>query len=236
VAVIWLSLWYIENKMIRKEPLITNEVYHVFNRSIAGFHIFNNNEEFLRMKQLIKYYQIDNELKFSAFIELKQMQEKGFNSYFNEISAGKDKIVQIIAYSFMPTHIHLILKQLAENGIVDYMIKISDSYTRYFNTLYKRKGPLWESRFKNVLVKNDEQLLHLTRYAHLNSVTAKLVNRPEDWEFSSYKEYLGKIKDNSAICQFNDLLEIEPSQYRKFVNNQISYQRELSKIKDLLID
>lgn len=221
---------------MRKEPLVTKEVYHVFNRSIAGFHIFNNNEEFLRMKQLIKYYQIKNELRFSDFIQLKQVQEEGFNNSFNKILINNDKSVQIISYCFMPTHIHFILKQLAENGIVDYMRKISDSYTRYFNTLYKRKGPLWEGKFKNVLVKNDEQLLHLTRYIHLNSTTAKLVNRPEDWEFSSYKEYLSEVDDNSVICQFNDILEIKQSQYRKFVNDQISYQRELAKIKDLLID
>lgn len=231
-----LSLWYIEINMIRKEPLVTNEVYHVFNRSIAGFRVFNNDEDFLRMKQLMKYYQIKNELRFSDFIELKQLQEEGFNNYFNKILINNDKSVQIIAYCFMPTHIHFILKQLTENGIADYMRKILDSYTRYFNTFHKRNGPLWGGRFKNVLIKNDEQLLHLTRYLHLNSTTAKLVDRPEDWEFSSYKEYLSEVGDDSAVCQFSDILEIKPFSYHKFVNDQIFYQRELAKIKELLID
>ena len=235
MRVSWLNLWYIRIKM-RKEPLVTDGIYHVFNRSIAGFHIFNNNEEFLRMKQLMKYYQIKNELRFSDFIELKQVQEEGFNNYFNKILIDKDKLIQIIAYSFMPTHIHLIVKQLSNDGISDYMGDFLNSYTRFFNTKYKRKGPLWESKFKNVLVKSDEQLLHLTRYLHLNSTTAKLVDRPEDWEFSSYNEYLGKENEIRSICEFKDLLDIKPSEYRKFVNDQISYQKELAKIKDLLID
>ena len=87
-----------------------------------------------------------------------------------------------------------------------------------------------------ILVKNDEQLLHLTRYLHLNPVTAKIVDRPEEWEFSSFNEYLEKESGVQSICEFKDLLDINPSQYRKFVNDQISYQRELAKIKKLLID
>ncbi len=78
----------------------------------------------------------------------------------------------------MPTHIHLILKQLKEDGISAYMSKILNSYTCYFNRRTKRKGPLWESRFKRVEVTSDEQLLHLTRYIHLNPVTAHIVEEP----------------------------------------------------------
>ncbi len=135
----------------------------------------------------------------------------------------------------MPTHFHLILKQLQNNGISDYMRKILESYSSYFNMKHKRKGPLWESKFYNILVKDDEQLLHLTRYIHLNPVTAKLVDKPKDWEFSSYKEFYSRENNFYRICQFNNILEINPLSYRKFVNDRISYQRELAKIKRLLI-
>ncbi|MEK7142647.1 MAG: transposase [Patescibacteria group bacterium] len=216
--------------------LVNGEVYHIFNRSIADFVIFNDSDEYERMWQLIKYYQTENELKYSVFIRSKRVEKEDFNNFFNSIIQNKEKIVQIIAYCLMPTHFHLILKQYKNDGISNYIRKILESYSSYFNARHKRRGPLWESKFKNVLVEKDEQLLHLTRYIHLNSVTDKLVNKPEDWFFSSYREYVNKVKDNSAVCQFENILEINPNTYDKFVNNQIAYQRELAKIKNLLIE
>lgn len=222
---------------MRKDPITTGEVYHIFSRSIAGFIIFNNDYDYERMRQLFQYYKINNDnIRYSDFANFQFVNNDGFYNTFNTIKKDKEQLVQIIAYCLMPTHIHLILKQLHDKGISQYMKHVLDSYSKYFNVQHKRNGPLWESRFKSVLVKKDEQLLHLTRYFHLNPVTAKLINKPQDWQFSSYKEYLGKVEDNNAICQFNDLLEITSSQYRKFVNDRISYQRGLAKIKNLTLD
>jgi putative transposase len=103
----------------------------------------------------------------------------------------------------MPTHFHAILKQLSSDGISIMMRKILDSYSRYFNIKNKRKGPLWESRFNRIVLKSDDELLHLTRYIHLNPVTAYLVEKPEDWPFSSYNEYIGNIKKEEGICNFS---------------------------------
>lgn len=221
---------------MRKDLLVTGEYYHVFSRSIADFRIFNQEDEFLRMRQLLKYYQIENELRFSDFIELKKVQQEGFNNSFKNTLKDKEKLVQIIAYCLMPTHVHLILNQLKRRGISIYIADVFNSYTRYFNIKHKRKGPLWESEFKNVLIRSDKQLLHLTRYLHLNPVTAKLVDRPQDWIFSSYQEFLSKGNIIDSLCQFNNILEIKPSLYRKFVKDHISYQKELAKIKSLILD
>jgi putative transposase len=114
--------------------------------------------------------------------------------------------------------------------------KILESYSSYFNAKHKRKGPLWESKFKNILVDSDEQLNHLVRYVHLNPTTARHVESPEEWLFSSYREYIGEISDNQKVCQFDDILDIKPNSYRKFVTDQVSYQRELAQIKKLLFD
>ena len=81
-----------------------------------------------------------------------------------------------------------------------------------------------------------EQLDHLLRYLHLNPSTANLVEKPEDWPYSSYGEYLRKVDNKLAICQYEDIIDVIPSSYRKFVNDQISYQRELARIKNLIIE
>ncbi|MBM2821151.1 MAG: hypothetical protein HW405_911 [Candidatus Berkelbacteria bacterium] len=223
---------------MRKDLLVNGEIYHIFTRSIADYRVFNNRNEFERMRRLIKYYSANTKIKFSDFMALKLVNNVGFDKGYETLLQNKDQLVQIIAYCFMPTHIHLALKQIALNGISKYIKVVLDSYTRYFNSLHKRKGPLWESRFNNVLVRSDEQLLHLTRYIHLNPVTAFLVKKPEDWLFSSYKEYLSDADKNQSekMCQFIDILEIQPTLYSKFVNDRISYQRELAKIKNLLLE
>lgn len=163
------------------------------------------------------------------------MPEKEKEKIRNGIKS-EPKIVEIIAYCIMPNHIHLLLEQIEENGISKYMNNILNSYSRYFNTKYERKGPLWESRFKNVMVLTDEQLIHLTRYIHLNPVTASLVNKPEDWQFSSYKEYIGKIETDKFICKFDDYIDVSPSIYADFVENNIDYQKELAMIKNAIFD
>jgi len=221
---------------MRKNPLVNGETYHIFTRSIADFHIFNNESEFQRMVQLLRYYRKEIELKFSHFLELKNTQKQGFNSAFEVISKDKNHSVEIIAYCLMPTHPHLILKQLNDNGISKYLSNVLNGYTRYFNIKHKRKGPLWESEFKSVLIENDEQLLHLTRYIHLNPVTANLIKRPEEWDYSSYKEYISDNNNTIKICDFDEVLEIDSDRYGRFVHDRISYQKELSKIKKLIMD
>jgi len=220
--------------MERKEKLVEGTVYHIFNRSIADFKIFNNDLEYLRIKNMIRYYQIESaDFKFSKFITLEKIKEDGFNSNFISFSQGKEKLVQIIAYCIMPTHFHLILKQLKEKGISIFMRNILNSYSHYFNIKHKRKGPLWESRFQNKFVETDEQLLHLTRYVHLNPVTAFLVDKPEQWLWSSYNEYLSKVDKDEKVCDYEGILDVEPVSYGAFTDERIDYQRELAKLKDL---
>ncbi|MBN2484225.1 MAG: transposase [Candidatus Omnitrophica bacterium] len=214
--------------------LVNEGVYHVFTKSIAGFRIFNNLRDYMRIEGLILYYQNSINIRFSyrdRFTRQKSSLVGGIES-----TNPEEKIVNIIAYCIMPTHLHFILKQLKEHGISAFMGKILNSYSKYFNTKYKRKGPLWEGRFKRVLVESDEQLLHLTRYVHLNPVTAGFINNPEDWSASSYREYVFRKFQKEKICQYQDLLAIKPTRYRQFVEGRISYQRQLAKIKDFLFD
>lgn len=221
--------------MKRKDQLIEDQIYHIFSRSIAEYQIFNDEYDFQRMINLFIFFQIQEPpASFSVYTRLEKVQQDGFIKSFAPFAQEQEKIVQIIAYCLMPTHVHLILKQLKPSGISIFMGNVLNSYTRYFNTKHHRKGPLWESKFKNVLIESDEQLLHLTRYLHLNPTSAFLVKKPQDWKFSSYKEYLSQI--NYPICQFDDLLTLRPKEYKTFVQDRIAYQRELSIIKKQLID
>ncbi len=216
----------------RKVPLVNGETYHILSKSIAGCKIFRDYKELERMRSLFKYYQTENPaFAFSIFFETKNK-----HTFVEKYQASKDKLVEIICYCIMPSHIHLVLQQLKENGITQYMNSILNSYSHYFNIKTNRKGPLWESRFSNILVETGEQLMHLTRYIHLNPTTAYLVDKPQDWPFSSYKEFLGQTKESQQLCNYVRLMHVEPESYKEFVDSRIDYQRELADIKNLFLE
>ena len=100
------------------DSLITGEIYHIYTKSIAGFKIFNSDYEFIRMRDLSRYYEFEKPpMRFSYFSRQKQGKGKEKENYFSDSSKKIKRIVDIIAYCIMPTHIHLILKQLKERGI-----------------------------------------------------------------------------------------------------------------------
>ncbi len=217
--------------MIRKVPLANNEVYHVYTRSIDNYITFRDENDYTRVLEAIKYYKHGKvPTSFSNYIKIKN---KKFFSLKYELNTN-NPVVHIIAYCIMPTHVHLILKQLNDNGISLYIKNVFDSYTRYFNSKYQRKGTLWESKFKSVHVESNEQLLHLTRYIHLNPTTAGIVKEPEDWPYSSYMEYLNK--SDEKICNYVDCLDMDMNDYKNFVDDRMDYQRELALIKHLSLE
>ncbi|OGD62992.1 hypothetical protein A2215_02580 [Candidatus Berkelbacteria bacterium RIFOXYA2_FULL_43_10] len=219
----------------RKEELINNQIYHVFSRSIAEFTVFNNVSEFERMYCLVDLFRYNGfEYRYSQF---KQLDKDTQHNIIDQIREENTKIVEIIAYCLMPTHFHFILKQISDGSIAKYIARVLNGYSKYFNTKHRRLGPLWASRFKNVLVKDDEQLLHLTRYIHLNPTSAGLVKNPEDWMFSSYGQYIqSNLSENEGICNYENLINIKPDAYKKFVNDRKNYQRDLALIKGKLLD
>ena len=215
---------------MRKQSLVNENFYHVYTKSIAGYEVFYAVADYYRMIHLMKFYAYKNRpKKFSEFIKIKDK-----SVYADKYFQSDDKLVDIIAYCFMPTHIHFLLVQKKDNGISAYMKNILDSYTRYFNNKNNRKGPLWQGRFKSAHVESDEQLLHLTRYIHLNPTSSKFVSNPEDWPFSSYSEYLHIAKYN--VCDFADYIDINPEEYRHFVTSRRDYQAKLNEIKHLLLE
>ena len=161
--------------------------YHVMTKSIAGYIIFRSKSDYKRMLKMIEYYSYESiPLKFSHYL---YNSVKSRNSKIEINLKDFSKLVDIVSYCLMPTHIHILLTPLKDNAVSTFMGNLLNSYTRYFNIKNKRKGPLWQGRFKSVHVDTDEQLLHLTRYIHLNPSSGGLVEDPEQWMYSSYRQF-----------------------------------------------
>lgn len=221
----------------RKVVLANNEIYHIINRGVASQPIFFSKRDYQRALNSFLYYQNQNlPLSYSHFIV--QSQERK-TEILKELQSGKIFLVDIISFCFMPNHFHFLLKQLVSEGISKFFGNFTNSYARYFNLKNKRKGPLFQGRFKAVRIKTDEQFLHTHRYVHLNPYTSymlKTLKELEDYPYSSFPEYLRKTKTN--ICNKKLILDCfkDVETYKKFVFDQADYQRRLEEIKHLILE
>jgi len=98
--------------------------------------------------------------------------------------------VEVHAYCLMSNHYHLLLH--TPRGQLSRALRhLNGVYTQRHNRTHGTDGPLFRGRFKSVLVDADTYLAALSRYIHLNPVTAGVVRRAEDYPWSSYPAYLG---------------------------------------------
>ena len=97
---------------------------------------------------------------------------------------------ELIAYCLMPNHYHFILKLKIDN-ISTAMQRMALSYVKSYNIVYQQSGHLFQAPYQRIHITNLNYLLHLSRYIHLNPVKARIVQKAENWEYSSYLEYIG---------------------------------------------
>lgn len=218
----------------RKIAFANNYYYHVFNRGIDRREVFTDKREFLRAVETLKYYRFSSlKIKLSRFLKLTEEEKSKLLSKLAE-----NKLVEIISFCLMPNHFHFLLKQLQDNGISKFLANFTNSYTKYFNTKHERNGPLFQGLFKAVFVETDEQLVHLSRYIHLNPSTSSIIeiDNLKDYQWSSFSEYLNLIK--GEICATEEILGFfkNAKTYEKFVFDQASYAKELHKIKHLVLE
>lgn len=221
----------------RKIALVTNQTYHVLNRGAGEQPIFWDLKDYERALETILYYRnISLPLRYSIFTRMTVKRKK---ELLDSLAGKKSFLIDIVAYCLMPNHIHFLVTQRQVNGISKFMSNFSNSYTRYFNTRINRRGPIFQGRFKAIRIKTDEQLLHVSRYIHLNPYVSYIItsfNQLERYPYSSLGEYTGY--SDRDICQKKLVLDQFPDaiSYKEFVFDQANYQRELEGIKHLTLE
>lgn len=218
----------------RKILLVNNEFYHIFNRSINKEPIFVKQRDCQRSLKTISYYMFKNPpIRLSYFLALGQEKR------FEITKTFYSKIVDVVSFALMPNHFHFLLKQNEDKGISKFLALFENSYTRYFNTKNNRQGHVFQGQFKAVRIEDDDQLLHVNRYIHLNPYSSYVVKTLADLEsypYSSFPEFLNSLP--SKIYNKEIILDHFPaiSKYKEFVFDQANYQRKLEEIKHLILE
>lgn len=205
---------------------LQNSFYHLYNRGVEKRNIFLDDQDFkvflsylktyLLPKDILNLEAIVNSPTATFFEKDKATRLQKLNNFFGEL--------ELHCFSLLPNHFHLLVRQKSENIIDQFLNSLCSRYARYFNKKYHRVGPLYQGVYKAVLVNSDEQLLHLSRYIHLNPFkwTSLPVNRYKETGFpSSFENYLGTsrtdwIKTDQILGYFKR--ESPNLDYFNFVN------------------
>ncbi len=200
------------------------EYYHVANYGVDKRSIFEDEEDFRTFLYYLKVYLLP-----------KETLEKMPNLPKRMLSKNRHSEVELLSYSLMPNHFHLLLGEKELGGISLIMKQLSNAYTKYFNERHKRSGSLFEGPFKAAHVKSDE-IIQVTRYIHLNPFLAGLVDDPDKYRWSDFPTYTNSQEVNISntspvLSQFNT-----PADYKHFVHNYMDYAEKIKGLDHVLID
>ena len=220
----------------RTSPIVTDEIYHVFNRSVGSIPLFESKKNYHRFYELVDYYRFSEpQVRFSFY----NRAEKSLKESMLASLHSSESFVSILAYAFMPNHYHFVLKQIKDNGISTFMRRVQNSYAKYYNIKNKRFGAVFQALFKSVRIVSDEQLLHVVRYVHLNPITSYIIssiNELERYPWTSYPQYISDTL-YSMVDTEDVLAHFKSSKlFVEFTGDQIGYQRTLAECKNVYHD
>ena len=129
---------------------------------------------------------------------------------------------KLICYCLMTNHVHLIV-ETSDITISELMKKLNFLYSKNFNLKYDLVGHLFQGRYFSELIQTDSYLLEASRYLHLNPVKTKIVEHPEGYKWSSYRMYIGTMKEHlisssKILSYFGDE---DREKYREFVEGDM---------------
>jgi putative transposase len=172
----------------------------------AFYHVTARGNE----KQRIFYTPEDK----SRFLEFLSRAHERFGIHFH-------------AFCLMENHYHLFI-ETPEANLSRTMHFINTAYTIYLNKQHERVGHLFQGRFKAILVEADIYARELIRYIHMNPVRAGIVSKPEEYIWSSHREYMNLRKPSDwmvtsfTLMLFSDFVETARYKYLEFINDPVN--------------
>lgn len=198
----------------RKVFLAEGEYYHIYNRGNSKQDIFRDNADRHRFQQLLYGMNSDKSI---AIRLINEEDRYSFDRGERQVAIG--------AYCLMPNHFHILLKPLKEDGVQNFIQKMSTSYSMYFNKRHERTGSLFEGRFKSQHAESEEYLKYLFSYIHLNPLKllqadwretglSNIINGLsylQRYQYSSFTDYLGVSREQNSILERDSFPEYFPT-------------------------
>lgn len=207
------------------------DVVHICNRGFNKEKIFNDEADFVRfVESLYKFNNKNGALRFQG------------KSIFSD-PPEQDRLVDILKWSLLPNHYHLLLHEKIEGGVVEYTKRLGNGYTKYFNIKNRRSGYLFQNSAKIIPIENHAHFLYIPFYVELNPLDSfdkswrtdgvrnlsRALDFLSNYPWSSYRDYETE-RDYSCLLSkdvFYDLFETNNANYTKDVRDFLKKPPEL---------
>jgi putative transposase len=218
---------------VRRQPLITGEMYHIYNRGVDKRDIFSDKNDIYRFLESTKEFNREEKINSLAnFHKYKQ------NSQIGAKPLSEKPLVYVIGYCLNPNHFHFILKQSVDNGITKFMHKLLGGYTSYFNIKNSRSGSLFQGTFKSQIITNENYFNKLIGYVNKNYLIHSIPENKSDLVFSGDFEYENNKFNIISKKEAKNILEIfrGVNKFKRHCDEIVSIIREERGKKSLLED
>ena len=233
---------------MRGIKFIEGKIYHIYNRGVEKRDIFLDDEDYFRfIHDLFEF----NDEELATILYYKKPFIQLYETKSHRVDHKRKLIVEILVFTLMPNHFHLLLRQRRENGISEFMHRLGVGYSMYFNQKYERNGSLFQGTYKAVLVENEAHFIHLPYYIHVNSLDLRFpewrdkeiknyqeaMKFLENYRWSSFPDYIGK-KNFPSVTERKFLSEIMDKEQgcKNFIENWIEYKKEIKDFGDAQLE
>lgn len=228
---------------MNRTPFAPDEWYHCYTRGVDKRKVFESDADYNRFLQLLYVCNSRTPIHRSNFVGATP-------EHIFSVERG-EPLVSVGAYSLMPNHFHLLLKDLSESGdgVSKFMQKLGTSYTMYFNKRRDRVGNLFVKPFRSKHVHDDSYLGRIAQYIHFNPIelfepgwkqgsvrsTRAIERRLNEYEFSSLPDYSreGKARPQKVILdeEIMEFLEDGRPSLAESLDEMREYYASLSNVK-----
>ncbi len=200
---------------------MVGDIAHVCNRGIERRKIFADRQDYKRFTENL--FLLNNE----------PGKIRTVKDIFSTPELPKqEKLVDILKWSLLPNHYHLLLHEHVDGGILEFTKRLGNAYTKYFNIKNKgRSGYVFQNRAKIIPIYDEAQFLYIPFYIDINpldliysdrkniarSSNSKALNFLRTYKWSSFKDYFGEGGMEAIIDKekFYELFDLNPKTYEK---------------------
>lgn len=177
---------------MRLVKIAKGEYYHVYLRGNNKQVIFHDDHDRARFLFLILTFQSPHSLANTKYYVHHLIQSRALNMKDDTIEKiANDRFIELVAFTLMSNHFHLIVYNKKEKGLPSYMQRVLTAYTKYYNTKYGTTGHLFQGPYQYRHIEDEKQLAFVSAYVHRNvSELNKWKGKEEKYPWSSMHDYV----------------------------------------------
>jgi len=172
---------------MRKETPTIGDFVHVYNRGSRKMPIVFDEADKWRFLKTLRYFN-DEYLADNILHSVEMSINSGKCNQFERPKKWppSSPLVKILSYCLMPNHFHLLLEEVKENGIVRFMSRFGDSFTKYINIKRNESGRLFQGPYQSKIIKDERYFQYVDMYIQV---------------FNPFELYSGGVK--KAVSEFD---------------------------------